>query len=152
MSTRTTTATHPVTTAASAPGTWRRSTRQRTALLKVLVDSDRPLQVNEVLQRAQAQVGSLNEATVYRNLRVLVEEGHLVQLAHPEAGTLFEQAGKPHHHHFFCRCCLRVFNLPGCPLDKVKRKVRGFVTEGHDIFFRGLCRQCADNRTTGVAS
>jgi Fur family transcriptional regulator, ferric uptake regulator len=115
-----------------------------------LTDAERPLTVAEVLLKTQATIPSLNEATVYRNLRSLIEEGHLTQLAHPEAGALFERADQPHHHHFFCRQCLLVFNLPGCPLDKAKRKLHGFIAEGHEIFYRGLCRRCATVKSEGV--
>lgn len=120
----------------------RRNTRQREAIRAVFRLDGRPLSVSEVLTRAQKVVPSLNPATVYRNLNLLVADGWLVQVTHPEAGTLYERADKDHHHHFYCRRCSRLFELPGCPLPG-HTAPDGFLTEGHELFLHGLCRECA---------
>ena len=39
---------------------------------------------------------SLNPATVYRNIKMLVEDGWLERLNHPDLGALYERTGKPH--------------------------------------------------------
>ena len=99
--------------------------------------------VSEVLEQAQVAVPSLNQATVYRNLGLLVADGWLIQIVHPEAGALYERADKDYHHHFYCRSCARVFELPGCPLPAPALAPAGFVTEGHELFLSGLCGECA---------
>lgn len=119
----------------------RRSTQQREAIRGVFRLDGRPLGVPEVLARARETVPSLNQATVYRNLNLLVTDGWLTRVAHPEAGTLYERAGKDHHHHFYCRRCSRLFELPGCPLPEVHGPA-GCRTEGHELFLHGLCREC----------
>lgn len=120
-----------------------RKTSQRTALEMVFDKEDRPLGVEEILKTGREMVGSLNQATVYRNLKTMVEKGDLLQISHPMLGTLYERAGKGHHHHFHCRVCDRVFELPGCSLDSEKATPRGFVTEGHEVFLFGICPACA---------
>jgi Fur family ferric uptake transcriptional regulator len=99
------------------------------------------LTVAEVLACARETVPSLNQATVYRNLNRLVADGWLVQVSHPEAGSLYERAGKDHHHHFYCRRCSRVFELAGCPFPEHKAP-DGYLTEGHELFLHGLCKEC----------
>jgi Fur family ferric uptake transcriptional regulator len=54
-----------------------RKTRQRGAIRDAIAQADRPLLPQEVLEAAQHAVPSLGIATVYRNLKVLVEEGVL---------------------------------------------------------------------------
>jgi len=119
----------------------RRNTQQREAIRAVFRLDGRPLTVSEVLARARKAVPSLNQATVYRNLNLLVTDGWLTRVAHPEAGTLYERAGKDHHHHFYCRRCSRVFELSGCPLPE-HHGPDGCLTEGHELFLHGLCREC----------
>ncbi|MFM7507657.1 MAG: transcriptional repressor, partial [Rubrivivax sp.] len=50
-----------------------RNTRQRTAIRDALQRARRPLLPQEVLLAAQAQAPRLGLATVYRNLKTLVE-------------------------------------------------------------------------------
>ena len=57
-----------------------RNTRQRSAIRDAIALADRPLLPQEVLEAAQHEVPGLGIATVYRNLKVLVEEGDLADL------------------------------------------------------------------------
>jgi Fur family transcriptional regulator, ferric uptake regulator len=120
-----------------------RKTSQRTALESVFDKEDRPLTVEEVLRNGQKFVKSLNQATVYRNLKTMVEKGTLKQISHPVLGVLYERNGKAHHHHFHCRVCDRVFELPGCGLTDKTITPKNFITEDHDIFLYGVCPSCA---------
>ena len=80
----------------------KRNTPQRMAIEKVFQKHDRPLGVNEILDCGRKLVRSLNLATVYRNLKLLVDDGWLKQIPHPLGGILYERTGKAHHHHFHC--------------------------------------------------
>jgi Fur family transcriptional regulator, ferric uptake regulator len=120
-----------------------RRTSQRAAIEQVFLHEDRPMGVEEILGAGRRQVESLNQATVYRNLKLLVASGWLRAIRHPILGTLYERTGKGHHHHFHCRVCDRVFELPGCALDEAEAAPSGFVTEGHEVFFFGVCAACA---------
>jgi Fur family transcriptional regulator, ferric uptake regulator len=121
----------------------KRKTSQRTALENVFDKEDRPLGVEEILKSGREFVGSLNQATVYRNLKTMVEKGALRQVSHPVSGILYERTGKAHHHHFHCRLCDRVFELPGCALNNESAAPKDFITEDHEIFLFGVCPSCA---------
>lgn len=122
----------------------RRGTKQREAIRAVFRQESRPLGVAEILERGRQAVPTLNPATVYRTLKMLSDEGWLTQIPHSETGMLYERAGKEHHHHFFCRACKRVFELPGCALAGSGRQApAGFVIEDHELFINGLCRECS---------
>jgi Fur family ferric uptake transcriptional regulator len=120
-----------------------RKTSQRSAIEQVFLDEERPLGIDEILQQARAQVASLNLATVYRNLKLLLDKGWLSQINHPTMGTLYERSGKGHHHHFHCRGCNRVYELPGCSFNHNAAAPEGFVVEDHAIFISGMCPSCA---------
>ena len=120
----------------------KRNTTQRAAIEQVFQENDRPLTVDEVLAYGRDRVNSLNQATVYRNLKILVDAGYLQRLLHPGLGALYERTGKAHHHHFHCRACTRAFELQDCPLREEKIAPTGFVVEDHAIFLYGTCPSC----------
>jgi Fur family transcriptional regulator, ferric uptake regulator len=120
----------------------KRKTTQRNAIQEVFEQDDRPLGIDEILKAGRQKVESLNQATVYRNLKLLVQNGLLRKINTPELGVLYEIAGKGHHHHFQCRSCDRLFEISGCALNKKSWAPPGFVTEGHELFFFGICSAC----------
>ena len=120
----------------------KRKTVQRDAIQEVFLKKSRPLRVEEILEIGRSMVESLNQATVYRNLKRLVESGWLRAIHHPDAGTLYERAQKEHNHHFHCRSCDRLFELPGCALNEGQSTPPGFVAEGHEVYLFGVCSSC----------
>lgn len=122
----------------------RRHTIQKTAIEKVFQQYERPLAIDEVLAHGRRLVASLNQATVYRNLKILVDDGWLKRISHPDIGALYERTGKGHHHHFHCRGCKRTFDLPGCLLKDADAAPDGFIVEDHEIFLFGVCPSCVE--------
>jgi Fur family ferric uptake transcriptional regulator len=120
-----------------------RDTRQRRAIRRVLETTGRPLSPQEVLAAAHRHVPGLGLATVYRNLKVMVQEGELVAVELPGEAPRYEPSGKDHHHHFQCRRCDRLFEVAGCRPASVGRPPRGFVVESHEVVWYGRCASCA---------
>ena len=120
-----------------------RNTRQRSAIREAIAQADRPLLPQEVLDAAQQAVPGLGLATVYRNLKGLVEEGELQAVNLPGENARFELAGHQHHHHFQCRQCQRVFDVHACPGDLSRLAPHGFTVEDHDLTLYGRCKECA---------
>lgn len=120
-----------------------RETLQRKAIRRALERAGRPLAPVEVLEAARAECEGLGLATVYRNLRRLVEEEWLAQVELPGSPPRYERAGKPHHHHFLCRICERAFDIDACSDAYVNLVPRGFEIEDHEITLFGTCATCA---------
>lgn len=121
-----------------------RKTQQRSAIRAAIEKADRPLSPQEVLDIAQKSLPGLGIATVYRNIRALVDDGWLQAVGLPGAPDRYEVAGKRHHHHFHCRECDSVFEVDGCPEKGVGEMAPdGFEVESHEIILYGLCRSCA---------
>lgn len=123
-----------------------RNTRQRSAIRDAIARADRPLLPQEVLDAAQQEVPGLGIATVYRNLKALVEEGELQAVHLPGENPRFERVGHQHHHHFQCRQCQRVFDVHACPGDLGQLAPKGFTVEHHDLTLYGRCSDCAAPR------
>ena len=120
-----------------------RNTRQRGAIRRAFQRADRPLSTEEVLDLARSEVSSLGIATVYRNIRTLVDEGWLAVVELPGKSPRYELQGKGHHHHFHCSRCDRVFDVPRCDDNMDSMIPEGFVLEQHLIVLNGLCAECA---------
>lgn len=122
----------------------RRATRQRTSIREVVVAAGRPLLPHEILELAQAEIPGLSLATVYRNLKLLMEDGELQSVDLPGESPRFEMAepAHHHHHHFRCRVCQRVFDVHGCPSNLQKLTPDGFTVERHELTLYGVCSDC----------
>ena len=128
-------------------GGMERATTQRQAIWEVLERSPGPLLPEDVLAEARRTCPSLGQATVYRALKRLEGEGRLERVADPEGRARFESVRK-HHHHFQCRACDRVYDVPGCavrpPSSLRDRLPEGFRLEGHEVWLHGVCAACGN--------
>lgn len=123
-----------------------RDTDQRRAIRRVFERTDRPLSTGEVLAAAQALRPRTGIATVYRTLKLLLEQGWLTTIRLPGEPPRYEAAGKPHHHHFHCTACGRAFEVRGSDASLESLVPPGFVLERHDIALHGRCRSCAEGQ------
>jgi Fur family ferric uptake transcriptional regulator len=129
-----------------------RNTRQRSAIRDAIAHAERPLLPQEVLAAAQEQAPGLGIATVYRNLKALVDEGELKPVNLPGENPRFELDGHRHHHHFQCTRCERVFDVHACPGDLSHLAPPGFTLEDHDLTLYGRCKDCAPRSATRAAA
>lgn len=120
-----------------------RNTQQRQAILKVFEKTKRPLSVNEVLDLAKRRCRGIGIATVYRNLKALVEEGKVHTVDMPGSIVLYEPPRMTHHHHFSCLSCQKVFDVDACGLNFQQLIPPGFKLQEHEILLTGLCSYCA---------
>ncbi|MBY4899227.1 Fur family transcriptional regulator [Cupriavidus sp. AU9028] len=128
-----------------------RLTRQRDAIHTVLAEAGRPLTPQELLDAARSHVAGIGIATVYRNLKAMVEAGEIVAVPLPGEAPRYELAGSEHHHHFYCRACDRVFEVHGCPGDMKRLAPRGFQVQAHELMLYGLCADCACGAQSAAA-
>lgn len=120
-----------------------RKTRQRDALRAVFEQSDRPLSVPELFDRASRTIDGLGMATVYRAINAFVEEGWLEPVDIPGEPSRYERGGKGHHHHFQCRSCERVYDVGGCVENVRKLAPARFRVQDHALTLYGVCASCS---------
>lgn len=120
----------------------KRKTDQKAAIREVIEHADRPLTAQEICDLAQFAVPGLGIATVYRNVKSLVEREHLVAVELPGEPVRYERAGLEHHHHFQCDDCGRVFDVHGCPGGVKAIVPDGFQLRSHEILMYGRCDAC----------
>jgi len=81
-------------------------------------------------------------ATVYRFLREMLDEKKLVMVEIPQEAPRYELAEKDHHHHFLCKKCGRVFDIPGCLSEVNHLAPKNFRVDSHEITLFGQCESC----------
>jgi Fur family transcriptional regulator, ferric uptake regulator len=124
----------------------KRRTKQREAILHAIEASEGPLSVGEILQHARRRIPGLGIATVYRNVKLLKEEGVIVSVELPGEEARYEPEGRGHHHHFRCVGCERTFDLEGCPVGIPEGTTLpgGYRVEAHSLTLYGRCATCLD--------
>lgn len=131
-----------------------RSTRQRTAIRQVIVTAARPLTPHEILEGVRETVSAAGIATIYRNIKLLLDEGEIRAVMLPGENARYEAIseahGHDHHHHFHCIPCDRVFDVAGCPGSMTQLAPAGFTVERHEVTLYGVCADCsARNASAG---
>ena len=122
----------------------RRETKQREAILNVLHGANSHPTADWVYDEVRKVIPNISKGTVYRNLKILREDGKISELN--LSGTVSRYEGnQENHYHFRCEKCGRVFDLDE-PVhkeldDKVARNT-GFTVSYHQLEFRGLCKDC----------
>ena len=121
----------------------RRKSKQREAILRVLKGTDSHPTADWVYAQVRAEIPNISLGTVYRNLKLLKEEGQILEL--DLAGTGRFDGNTRNHYHFVCERCGRIFDLDE-PVHKEQdervAKKMGFKVLNHLLEFRGLCKDC----------
>lgn len=130
-----------------------RSTRQRTAIRAVIEAAARPLTPQEILDGVRETVAAIGLATIYRNLKLLLEDGTIGTVSLPGESPRYEMghAAPHHHHHFHCIACDRVFDVEGCPGHMEQLAPKGFVIDRHELTLYGMCADCSAERAKAAA-
>ncbi len=125
----------------------RRNTIQKDLVLKTVQELKRHLTADEVYEFIKKEHPTIGRGTVYRNLKILVEEGAIRKVEVPDGSDRFDFTLKDHYH-VKCVKCGDIFDVDMEQLPDLKAKIRdthGMEFLGYDIFFKGICPAC---RTT----
>jgi Fur family ferric uptake transcriptional regulator len=120
-----------------------RSTRQKSAIRAAFETAARPLGAAEVLSIASEHAETLGIATVYRNIKSLLNEGWLRQVELPGQAPRYEfRNGGTRHSHFHCTGCGKVYTVGHCEVNTKRVLPRGFKLAGHTMVLHGQCSAC----------
>jgi Fe2+ or Zn2+ uptake regulation protein len=121
-----------------------RMTPQRLVILSILDNAGRHLTPQEIFDRAQVALPGMTEATVYRTLNFLTEQG-LVLAAHVGSGQLVYEIAGHDHHHLICRACGGTQEIDHTLLQSLYQQFQastGYRIDSMHVTFFGLCPGC----------
>ena len=121
-----------------------RKTRQRQRILEILRGTKSHPTADWIYSQVKPEFPKLSLGTVYRNLKLLREQGEIIELDFGSTFSRFD-GRTDNHYHFICRKCGKVFDVD-MPvednLDKKAAKCTRFKVEDHRLIFYGPCKHC----------
>lgn len=124
--------------------TVRRNTKQLSIILDTIKMMPRHFTADDVYEEVKKEYPGLGQATVFRNLNKMAEEGILLRIEVPGGASRYELSA-PKHYHAKCMVCGSLFDVEMDYIPNLENKVKdahGFVFSGHDIIFTGICSSC----------
>jgi Fur family transcriptional regulator, peroxide stress response regulator len=135
----------------SFAGSGLRSTPQRYAVMAFLMEQalmeqgghPTAAEIFEAVNRADPRS---SRATIYNNLRDLVQAGLVREVAMEGRAARFDAKGMQHHH-FICDRCGNIEDLEWYDVPRpAARSLGKRVLRECELIFRGLCSRCAPRR------
>ena len=121
-----------------------RMTPQRMAILHTLRRAGGHLSPTEVYERTRRVQPGLTEATVYRTLEFLADNGYALA-AHVGGGKLVYELTEENHHHLICRKCGKTVAVEYSALTHLYNQLgasTGFKLDSSHVTLFGLCPDC----------
>jgi Fe2+ or Zn2+ uptake regulation protein len=123
-----------------------RSTPQRYAVMAFLMEQPGHPTAAEIFEAVNRVDPRSSRATIYNNLRDLVQAGLVREVAVEGRAARFDAKGAPHHH-FICDRCGEVDDLDWYDVPRPAPASLGKrVLRECELIFRGLCANCAPRR------
>ena len=130
----------------SLAGSGLRSTPQRHAVMAFLMEQKGHPTAAEIFAAVNRLDPRSSRATIYNNLRALVQAGLVREVAVEGRAARFDAKGA-RHHHFICDRCDNVEDLDWYEVPRpVPASLGKRVVRECELIFRGLCSQCAPRR------
>jgi len=114
-------------------------------IVETLAHSEGHLSAEQIYHLIQPRSKSINLATVYRTLDLLVEQGYATRLVDREGKFLYATRQQSHHIHLVCRKCGRTLAADYEGLEPFLvhlKQCYGFQIEIEHLTFYGLCPEC----------
>ncbi|MFD3813408.1 Fur family transcriptional regulator [Rhodococcus sp. NPDC058639] len=138
-----------VVTSARKPLVGVRSTRQRSAIVDLLDNTEEFRSAQDLHDELRKRGHGIGLTTVYRTLQSLAETGSVDVLRTDSGESLFRRCSSGHHHHLVCRHCGFTVEVDGPEVERWSHEVadtHGFDDVSHTVEIFGTCRDCALSR------
>lgn len=124
-----------------------RATRPRIAVAETLRRMGGHRTADEVHAQLARDNAALPRTSVYNSLLALAEAGIALR-ADVGPGAVVYEVADAWHHHFVCRRCGRITDVPCVTGERPCLTPDGDVgvVEQAQVIFRGLCADCAEER------
>lgn len=120
-----------------------RDTKQRRMVYEAVMKRHDHPDVDQIYLDVHAMDKKISKATVYRNLRILSENGLILHVKMPGADRYDNTITQ--HYHIVCDICGMVIDAPVAYQsvhDEIVESQTGFRIRCHRTVFEGICPEC----------
>lgn len=120
-----------------------RNTPQREIILKVVKEDITHPTIHEIYLNVSKIDRGIGQATVYRNVNKLVDEGFINRIPINDESLHYDGCCKPHSH-LYCKKCHKIFDITNDYSKVVKdmEEKNTIKIEKINIIVEGLCNEC----------
>jgi Fur family peroxide stress response transcriptional regulator len=121
-----------------------RTSPQRDAILRVVKNTNTHPGADWIYEQVKKEIPNISMGTIYRNLRLLANNGKIKDLSIPGTPSRFD-GRTSNHHHLVCEKCGRIFDLDESVDSDMEAKIfqkTGFKVRVQYLKFIGLCQDC----------
>ena len=122
-----------------------RTTRQRTAVTRLLDNVEDFRSAQEIHEQLRRNGEGIGLTTVYRPLQTLADAGEIDMLRTDTGEAVYRRCSAHHHHHLVCRHCGRTVEVEGPTVELWAEKVaaeHAFTDISHTVEIFGTCPAC----------
>ncbi|SJZ86717.1 Fur family transcriptional regulator [Anaerorhabdus furcosa] len=118
-----------------------RNTNQKEIIKQVIMNNKDHLTGDQIYEMVKEHMPSISRATVFRNLKRLVELDEIGHIEIADGADCFDYR-KHDHYHFKCNECHKVFDT-SIPYDNGLDTIDPeFKVDHHVTLFYGICPEC----------
>lgn len=123
-----------------------RNTRQKQMVYDALTRLDHPT-ATEVYERVHAEHPTVSRGTVFRVLGGFATSGQVRRVTLADSDMRYDHTLAPHGHGR-CRVCGKVCDvfLPDFSILSQEARSEGFLIDGCEVEFTGICSACDEGR------
>ncbi len=121
-----------------------RMTKQKKIILDILRNTKCHPTADWIYQEARKKISDISLGTVYRNLRLLKEQGEILELNYGSTFSRYD-GNSNNHYHFVCQRCGKVYDIDIDTIDYLENEVSNkldVTVMNHRLEFYGLCKDC----------
>lgn len=119
-------------------------TKNRKIILESLQKEENPISAEELFDKLKRE-NEIDLSTIYRNLNILEEKGVLLKTTNLDGINYYQINNSKHKHFLTCNNCHKKFVIEDCPVHELEEKIEketGFIINGHNFEFTGICPDC----------
>lgn len=122
-----------------------RNTKQKEIILDILDHNRIHPTIQEIYELAKKKYPSIGQATIYRNVNRLVEEGKILKLPNNIDDSYHYDINTNSHDHLLCKNCgkiIDIFDNDYSEIFKNIEKNNSIKIDRATILLEGICQNC----------
>lgn len=125
-----------------------RNTKQKEIILDILERHRTHPTIQEIYEYARKKNPNIGQATIYRNVKRLAEEGQIIKLPNSTNESFHYDININPHIHLFCHKCNKIVDIFDSDYANIiigMEKIHNLLINKANIMLEGVCSECLKN-------